>query len=680
MIKISLIKVIILTFFLILFVISPAKTYAGLDITSKKVQPIIIIPRYQKLHPAYQKAVDEANLKVQTWYKDQLGGNTFQLLPSRLVYSEKSLKDYRCGVGQGCPDNDFHNLYMRVIDDILMQKLTIPGSILETWVIGAGGWAAGDYWQHTNWGFTVIGDWNLDLIADLYPNGPTGNAAAVLEPPTKSSQIGTIAHELGHAFTLQHTVPPDDDRSIMGQAFRTFPKAELVDTPKNRERSVFTVGNEPIKNTLLTTLLAQTKAQAEVVSIPRNLQFKATVTCGSNNSPVPNVDIDLKAQYTSYTSQILARATTDAKGETAINYTDRNNVSTFELLPSEFNGQKLPTQTIAFARDTPDSTDNAYHKSFHFNQCPTDQSSFSPRTLGVTVSLKCGEDKKPVLFTPIHLEMLSDDSNLGPKEVKSGLSLADGSLTMDYGTKPGDSMRFRIYPDLISELPPPEPREVTLQLTKNSDYFEPKFIYPVCPTTVPSVQKTVAQIEPNLEQIIISDQNSQSQVIEEPEKQQQIMVNPTADKPVTVDEVYSDGTVKQYAAPLEDGDTTKVGNVEIKAKVVKKITKLEVNGKSVDFTDPENVLAEATLSDQPSDDGAYRIPVVVCFNNSEDDCIRTAYIFHLNQPEQPAPASNSCPDDEFCEAGTITEKYGGTFDTERNECVYNFRRTERTCQ
>lgn len=631
MIKHLLTKTLILTFILILSAAFPNRSLAALDITNKKVQPIIFVPRDQKFHPAYQRGVDEANLKVQTWYQDQLGGNTFQLLPSKLFYSEKSLKDFRCGVGQECAENKYSDIYIRVLDEIFAQKFATPGSIFETWVIGAGGWAGGTFWADKNWGYTVIGDWNLDLIADLYPNGPTGHAAAVLEPPTKSSQIGTIAHELGHAFTLQHTVPPDDDdRSIMGQAFRIFPEAELVDTPRNRERSVFVVGNEPIKNTLLAQTRAQTKAQAEVVNIPRNLRFKAKVTCGSNNFPVPNVDIDLKVQYI---SQILARGVTDTWGETAINYADKNNISTFELIPGELQGQKLPNQTIAFARDTPDPVDNAYHKSFHFDQCPKDQKRFSSRIFGVAVSLLCGDDRQPLPRNQIRLEMLPDDINQEPKEVLVGLSTADGSNTLVYGTKPGESMRFRVSPGLVSGLPPPEPKSAILQLTRQGllDKFKAEFIYPVCPSVVPRVLETVAQVQPNLEQIVISDQNSQPQVIEEPDKQQQIVVNPPADKPVTVDEVYSDGTVKQYEAALEDGDTTKIGGVEIKAKVVKKITKVEVNGKAVDFSDPENVLAEATLPDQPSEDGAYRVPMLVCFNNSDEDCIRTAYVFHLKE-------------------------------------------------
>ena len=52
---------------------------------------------------------------------------------------------------------------------------------------------------------------------------------------------------------------------------------------------------------------------------------------------------------------------------------------------------------------------------------------------------------------------------------------------------------------------------------------------------------------------------------------------------------------------------------------MKKTTKLVVGGK------------ETELKDEQLVNGVYKIPIEICFNNSEDDCIRTAYNFTLNE-------------------------------------------------
>ena len=75
--------------------------------------------------------------------------------------------------------------------------------------------------------------------------------------------------------------------------------------------------------------------------------------------------------------------------------------------------------------------------------------------------------------------------------------------------------------------------------------------------------------------------------------------------------------MKSLCGHLRGGRLTTV--CEIVAKFMKKTTKLVVGGK------------ETELKDEQLVNGVYKIPIEICFNNSEDDCIRTAYNFTLNE-------------------------------------------------
>lgn len=80
---------------------------------------------------------------------------------------------------------------------------------------------------------------------------------------------------------------------------------------------------------------------------------------------------------------------------------------------------------------------------------------------------------------------------------------------------------------------------------------------------------------------------------------------------------------------------------------LKKITKLVVNGEDVDLTDPslnlENLSRDLVLSDDQLIDGKYKITLEVCFNDSSDDCLKTAYSFTVNLPTEDLPAEESIP-------------------------------------
>lgn len=228
---------------ILLFTWSPT-TYAFTQITSTRVQPILIIPKDKKLHPQYVAAVTEADRRLQRWYSGQLAGKTFILNPVRVIHPDKTLKDFRCGKDRECPESDYSQVVHEGWKEV-HQNQHFDADVLQTWVIGAGGVAAGGV-NGDGSGYIVMGDWSLDGIAGLFPNGPTGAECAVIGEFAcgKDAQTGAIGHELGHSLNLDswaennawHTLGPEGKLSIMAN-WAGFPNIGLVDSTLNPEKS-----------------------------------------------------------------------------------------------------------------------------------------------------------------------------------------------------------------------------------------------------------------------------------------------------------------------------------------------------------------------------------------------------------------------------------------------------------
>jgi hypothetical protein len=85
----------------------------------------------------------------------------------------------------------------------------------------AGGWSGGRSFPAARGGWAILGDWCIDSIQGIVAEDAYWWSG-------RRKQTGAIAHELGHAFTLQHPPRPEYGKTIMGEWWR-YPSVGLRD-------------------------------------------------------------------------------------------------------------------------------------------------------------------------------------------------------------------------------------------------------------------------------------------------------------------------------------------------------------------------------------------------------------------------------------------------------------------
>lgn len=220
-----------------------------------RIQPVLFVPNNLIADPASLTAIDETMQVLRSWYASQLRAKTFNVLPAVEVAGQYELKHYcpnttvdtQCIQVPGQIGADPGDIYF-VLDDLSAQGYPIEENvILVIFWVGGYGYAGGSKWSNRS-GMAAMGDWALDGILEKYELGTStsnchhSSSAAVI--CRKNAQIGTVGHELAHAFGLPH---PTNDNSQPGDPNYwlstimavpwDFPNVVLIDSSTNPEKT-----------------------------------------------------------------------------------------------------------------------------------------------------------------------------------------------------------------------------------------------------------------------------------------------------------------------------------------------------------------------------------------------------------------------------------------------------------
>ena len=207
------------------------------------VVPIYFVPQDWDVNSAEVQAeaaaLRSAMVEVRQYYARALGGNTFLLNDLVVVQANKKKEAYgiqwngRDIYADGITISDF--FVNHLMDELeprgypFTGKANINGYAVVIFVKGAGGYAGGNSYAPTaDGGWAILGDWAIDSLQGQLVEG---------QYPWRSGrtpQLGAVAHELGHAFSLVH---PDewggtDIGMLMGRWY-DYPDVEFADHEKD---------------------------------------------------------------------------------------------------------------------------------------------------------------------------------------------------------------------------------------------------------------------------------------------------------------------------------------------------------------------------------------------------------------------------------------------------------------
>jgi hypothetical protein len=218
---------------------------------------VLFVPKNLKASPSDLEAIDRTLDVIQKWYADQLEGRTFRYEKTVEVQGNRELRWYcpetivedQCIQVPGVLGAEPRNIW-RVFNDLAEQNYRMtPSRILLVFWVGGYGYAAGSQ-SADGGGFAAVGDWTIQGILGNYETlgrdaGRCGDSPGAHAYCTWNASIGSIAHELGHAFGLPH--PWDDGTgqedpnwwlSSLMSVHWDFPNVVLLDSDSNPEKEV----------------------------------------------------------------------------------------------------------------------------------------------------------------------------------------------------------------------------------------------------------------------------------------------------------------------------------------------------------------------------------------------------------------------------------------------------------
>ena len=203
----------------------PALTPPESSLPRIPVHAVYAIPSDRPYNASYSEGIQDAIVKLQRWYSDQLGGHTF-----RLAHTTPTV----CQLPQ---PSEYYTAqaWERVANDLQpCARVALSETPSTVWLV----WADVDEecgkasLGRGGPGLAIMGRWDLKGLTD-----PTFNHCG-FGAPGINRWIGGAGHELGHALGLPHPpgceeeLPSCEDKALMWCGYLVWPETYLREHEK----------------------------------------------------------------------------------------------------------------------------------------------------------------------------------------------------------------------------------------------------------------------------------------------------------------------------------------------------------------------------------------------------------------------------------------------------------------
>ncbi len=198
------------------------------------VRVVYLYPADQERFAEYEKAIPRVVDEIRTWYRSKTG-LAFKALPLEVVQSKDDYFTMRCGTTE--PEREagqIDPLYMPAWIESVERAVGGWRAQTATLVFaqGGGGMAQANL-QGDFAGWCVVGDWVLEPISGkANPKGITAAMCLQKVYVTGGTPVGTVAHELAHAFGVHHPDGYETSKRSLMRAHWDWPDTNFLDHEK----------------------------------------------------------------------------------------------------------------------------------------------------------------------------------------------------------------------------------------------------------------------------------------------------------------------------------------------------------------------------------------------------------------------------------------------------------------